>query len=128
MKNQVFQAQTEDMCRKKLDTALRRITADRLTEEQRQLIEKAVGPRRQNCLRILEDPGAFCLRVNPKNGMDGQSVFSTIFGDLEELEKEAAVLVRGLTPQDQPCVVYIYLPRKKRRKWDDSRKEETTGA
>lgn len=127
MKNQVFQAQTEDECRRKLDTALRQFTRDRLTEAQRRLVVQAVGWRHQYSLQVLEDPGAFCMKVNPKNSMDGLLAFHTIFGDLEDLDQAAAVMVRRLMPQGRPCTVYIYLPRKKKEDRDDARKEETTG-
>ena len=127
MKNQVFQAQTEEECRRKLDTALRQLTGDRLTEAQRHLVVQAVGWRQQYCLQVENDPGIFCMKVNPKNGRDGLLAFHTIFGDLEDLEQAAAVLTRRLVPQGQLCAVYIYLPRNKEEKRDDTRKEETTG-
>lgn len=108
MKNKGFQAQTEAECRKKLDATLRQLTDNRLTEEQRRMVGEAVGWRRQYSLQVLEDPGAFCLEVNPKNGLDGLTVYHTIFGDLEDLEQVAAVLVRRLASQGR--TVYIYLP------------------
>ncbi len=126
MKNQAFQTQTEAECRKKLDAALRQLTGDRLTEEQRRLVWQAVGWHRQYTLQILENPGTFCREVNPKNGLDGLTVYHTIFGDLEELGQEAAVLVCRQTSPGRPRTVYIYLPKKKEEDRDDARKEETT--
>lgn len=127
MKNQEFQTQTEDECRRKLEAALRQLTDDRLTEEQRRLVGRAIGWRRQYSIQVMEEPGAFCLQVNPKNGMDGQMVFHTIYGDLEDLGQAAAVLVCRTTPQGRLCTVYIYLPRKKEEERDDPRKETPTG-
>lgn len=127
MRNQVFQAQTESECHKKLDAALRQLTGDRLTEDQRRMVGETVGWRRQYSLQILDDPGAFCLVVNPKNGIDGLTVYHTIFGDLEDLEQAAAVLVYRPVSPDRVRTVYIYLPRGKGGERDDSRKEETTG-
>lgn len=126
MKNQKFQTRTEDERRRKLGAALRQFTGDRLTEEQRRLIGCAIGCHSQYVLQVLEDPGAFCLRVNPQNSMDGQKIFHTIFGDLENLEEPAAVLVRRVIPQGRPCTVYIYLPQKKEEERDDARKETAT--
>lgn len=127
MKNQGFQAQTLEECRRKLDTTLRQLTDDRLTEEQRRMVGKVIGWQRQYSFQVLDDPGAFCLKVNPKNSLDGLTVYNTIFGDLEDLEQGAAVLVRRLGSPGLACTVYIYLPREKGGERDDSRKEETTG-
>lgn len=127
MKNQVFQAQTESECHKKLDAALRQLTDDRLTKEQRRIVGETVGWRRQYSLQILDDPGAFCLVVNPKNGIDGLTVYHTIFGDLEDLEQAAAVLVRRLASPGRHRTVYIYLPkRNEEEERNDARKKETT--
>ena len=127
MKNQAFQEQTEEVCRRKLDAALRQLTGDRLTEEQRSLVGQAVGWHRQYSLQVLEDPGAFCREVNPKNGMDGLTVYHSIFGDLEELGQEAAVLVRRLASPGRHRTVYIYLPKKnEEEERNDARKKETT--
>lgn len=127
MRNQEFQAQTESECHKKLDAALRQLTDDRLTEGQRRMVGETVGCRRQYSLQILDDPEAFCLEVNPKNGIDGLTVYHTIFGNLEDLEQAAAVLVYRPASPDRARTVYIYLPRKKGGERDDSRKKETNG-
>lgn len=46
MKNRLFIAAEDAVNRRKLDVTLRQFTADRLTGEQRQLIETAVGYQR----------------------------------------------------------------------------------
>ena len=52
MKNRLFIAAEDAVNRRKLDVTLRRFTSDRLTEEQRQIIEMAVGYQRQCCISV----------------------------------------------------------------------------
>lgn len=107
----VFQAQTELESRKKLDVVLRQITADRLSEEQRGIIENALGVRQQCTIRLCDSVGAFCRFANPNRTRDGQTVIRTLFGDYEQLTQQpTATLVQVGAPGSRENTVYIYLP------------------
>ena len=54
MKNQLFLAAEDAVNQRKLDVTLRQFTADRLTEEQRWLIESAIGYQRQCYLQVCQ--------------------------------------------------------------------------
>ena len=126
MKNRVFRALSEADNRRKLDVALRQLTGDRLTLEQRRQIGHELVAGRQYTFRICQDPGAFCREVNPKNARDGQTIIRTLFGDLGHLsEMPVAVLKQQYFSKGRSDTVYIYLPTKKEERRNVPRKEET---
>lgn len=112
MKNQLFLAAEDAVNQRKLDVTLRQFTADRLTEEQRQLIESAVGYQRQCYLQVCQTEQKFrqimALReTNPK-----RTAVQVLFGGLELLpECSAAALVYQRLPQGVSNTVYLYIPK-----------------
>ena len=111
MKNQLFLAAEEAVNQRKLDIMLRQFTADRLSEEQRQLIETAVGYQRQCYIVICPTAQKFRQAAALQEAAPGRTAVLMLFGSLETLpECPAAALVYRRRFQETTNTVYLYIP------------------
>ena len=112
MKNQLFLAAEEAVNQRKLDVTLRQFSGDRLTEEQRQLIETAVGYDRQCCLIVCPSAQKFCQTVALQEADPKRTKLQMLYGALESLpETAAAALVYRYRPAlGMSSTVYLYIP------------------
>lgn len=111
MKNQLFLAAEEAVNQRKLDVTLRQFTADRLSEEQRQIIETAVGYQRQCYIVICPTAQKFRQAAALQEAAPGRTAVLMLFGSLETLpECPAAALVYRRRFQETTNTVYLYIP------------------
>lgn len=110
MKNQLFLAAEDAVNRRKLDVTLRQFTADRLTEEQRQLIESAVGYQRQCYLQVCQTEQKLRQVMTLQKADPKRTAVQVLFGGLESLpECSTAVLVYRRQPQGVSNTVYLFI-------------------
>lgn len=111
MKNQLFLAAEEAVNQKKLDVTLRQFTADRLSEEQRQLIETAVGYQRQCCITVCPTEQKFRQAAALQEADPMRTAVQMLYGSLETLpESPAAVLIYHRRFPETSNTVYLYIP------------------
>lgn len=117
LRNRAFQAQTEAAARRKLETALRTLTKDRLTARQRQLIVQAAGVRRQYCIQLCPKGTSF-----PGTADAGRkTVTRHIFGSVRDWETQpAAVLIRQKIRGGTVNTIRIYLPAEREEHPNDT--------
>lgn len=112
MKNQLFLAAEDAVNQRKLDVTLRQLTADRLTEEQRGLIESAVGYQRQCYLQVCQTEQKLRQVIALQKADPKRTVVRVLFGGLDLLpECSVAVLVYRRQPQGVSNTVYLYIPK-----------------
>lgn len=112
MKNQLFLAAEDAVNQRKLDVTLRQFTADRLTEEQRWLIESAIGYQRQCYLQVCQTEQKIRQVIALQKTDPKRTVVRVLFGGLESLpECSAAVLVYRRQPHGVSNTVYLYIPK-----------------
>lgn len=111
MKNQIFIAAEDAVNRRKLDVTLRQFTADRLTEEQRQIIETAVGYQRQCCISVCPTVQKFRQVMALQETDPKRTSMLMLFGSPESLPEEpaAALIYRRRFPEISNTV-YLYIP------------------
>ena len=111
MKNQLFIAAEDAVNRRKLDVTLRQFTADRLTEEQRQIIETAVGYQRQCCISVCPTVQKFRQVMSLQETDPKRTSMLMLFGSPESLpgEPAAALIYRRRFPETSNTG-YLYIP------------------
>ena len=111
MKNRLFIAAEDAVNRRKLDVTLRRFTSDRLTEEQRQIIEMAVGYQRQCCISVCPTVQKFRQVMALQETDPKRTSMQMLFGSPDSIpgEPAAALIYRRRFPETSNTV-YLYIP------------------
>lgn len=129
MNNQVFRKQSTRKNKKKLDVLLRRLTDDALTDEQRRRLRYALSHHRQYHLRLCTSKSSFGQASDP-DSVQNRSGTVRILLDGTECPNGAplAALVRRRTAGKRENTLYLYLPKLKGERRDETRTKETKEA
>lgn len=111
LKNQAFARQNELKHRRKLRVVLRQLTQNRLTAEQRCVIEQAAGHQRQCHLKLCSTPQVIRRTIDMNSTHSRTTAAKTLFGSLDN--PPMALLVHQIGANGTDNTICIYLPDEK---------------